>query len=188
MDAACTLYKQKRSCKNVTMDEIAAYCGISKRTLYECFSNKEQLVFESMNRIIQYIYRDCEKLRSTSKHSFEMFFGSIRIVHEYFKDVYCFAQEIRTNYPDIFEQIISSHIVFAKTNMIEFLEQAKKEGFIWKHINEKFFMSILDEYVLFLETGISRRKCSIRRGNDKVHGFIYFDERHIDREGNRIYR
>lgn len=61
MDAACTLYKQKSSCKNVTMDEIAAYCGISKRTLYECFSNKEQLVFERMNRIIQYIYTGIAK-------------------------------------------------------------------------------------------------------------------------------
>ena len=190
MDAACTLYKQKRSCKNVTMDEIAAYCGISKRTLYECFSNKEQLVFESMNRIIQYIYMDCEKLRSTSKHSFEMFFGSIRIVHEYFKDVYCFVQEIRTNYPDIFEQIISSHVVFAKTNMIEFLEQAKKEGFICKHINEKFFMSILEMNMYysskteFLDAnapyGEERIKFmvlyTLMRGISTVKGIEYIDD------------
>lgn len=58
--------------------------------------------------------------------------------------------------------------------------EAYKREILYEHIG--------DEYVLFLETGISRRKCSIRRGNDKVHGFIYFDERHIDREGNRIYR
>ena len=144
MDAACILCEQKRSCKNVTMDEVAAYCGISKRTLYECFSNKEQLILETMNRIIQYMYRDCEKLSRTAKHSFEMFFGSMQIVHEYFKGVYSFAQEIKKNYPDIFEQIISSHIVFAKTNMEAFFGQAKKEGFIRQEINEKFFMSILE--------------------------------------------
>lgn len=52
IDAACILYKQRWSCKNVTMDDVAAYCGMSKRTLYECFSNKEQLVFECVDRII----------------------------------------------------------------------------------------------------------------------------------------
>lgn len=144
IDAACILYKQRRSCKNVTMDEIAAYCGISKRTLYECFSNKEQLVFECVDRIIQYIYKDCEKFSHTAKHSFEMFFGSIRIAHGYLKDVYVFIKEIKTNYPDVFEKLVSSHMVFAKTGMSEFLEQAKKEGFIWKYINERFFISILE--------------------------------------------
>ena len=54
------------------------------------------------------------------------------------------SKMIKTNYPDVFEKLVSSHMVFAKTGMSEFLEQAKKEGFIWKHINERFFISILE--------------------------------------------
>ena len=37
---ACEFLLSKRSCRNVTMDEVASDLGISKRTLYENFENK----------------------------------------------------------------------------------------------------------------------------------------------------
>lgn len=173
MDAACALYKQKRSCKNVTMDEVAAYCGISKRTLYECFNNKEQLLYESMNRIVDCVLRECEQFRLVTKHSFEMFFGSLRIVHKYFKDIYGLALEMRTNYPEVFKKFISSHMVFAKTNMMCFFEQAKKEGFIYEHIDEHFFISVL-EMNMYYSSKIAFLRANAKFGEEKIRFMVLY--------------
>ena len=45
LDTAMTLFKEK-GIKSVRMDDIATAMAISKRTLYEIYSNKEDLLFE----------------------------------------------------------------------------------------------------------------------------------------------
>jgi len=49
LDTAMPLFKQK-GIKSVKMDEIASILSISKRTLYEIYDNKEQLLFEGIKR------------------------------------------------------------------------------------------------------------------------------------------
>lgn len=48
-DFAMEMFK-KRGIKGVTMDEIASSMGISKRTLYEMFENKEELLVNGLLR------------------------------------------------------------------------------------------------------------------------------------------
>lgn len=47
LDTALALFK-RRGIKAVRMDDIATEIGISKRTLYEIYSNKEDLLFECL--------------------------------------------------------------------------------------------------------------------------------------------
>ena len=49
LDTAMSLFK-KRGIKAVRMDDIATDMGISKRTLYEIYSKKEDLLFECVKR------------------------------------------------------------------------------------------------------------------------------------------
>ena len=63
LDAAMNQFKQK-GIRNVRMDDIAIMLGISKRTLYEIYKNKEQLLYEG-------VVRD-EKKRSEIIHSFSL--------------------------------------------------------------------------------------------------------------------
>lgn len=49
IDAAVTLF-EKKGIKGVTMDDIASSFGISKRTLYEVFTDKETLLIECVRR------------------------------------------------------------------------------------------------------------------------------------------
>jgi AcrR family transcriptional regulator len=50
INTACELFMQ-RGMRSVTMDEIAAHVGISKRTLYETFANKDDLLEKSLDYI-----------------------------------------------------------------------------------------------------------------------------------------
>jgi len=47
METAMSLFKQ-HGIKSVKMDDIATELGISKRTLYETYNNKEELLFEGV--------------------------------------------------------------------------------------------------------------------------------------------
>lgn len=43
----------ERGCKNVTMDAVAKHLGMSKRTIYEKFRNKAELLFECCQLLVQ---------------------------------------------------------------------------------------------------------------------------------------
>lgn len=49
---------QEHGAKTVTMDDVAQNCGISKKTLYQHFSNKEIL----LKQIIQYIHNEIQNI------------------------------------------------------------------------------------------------------------------------------
>ena len=50
-----------RGCKSVTMDDIATENGISKRTLYELFSDKSTFLAKYMTKIYIYQIGECSK-------------------------------------------------------------------------------------------------------------------------------
>lgn len=69
---------RKKGLREVTMDEIASIMGISKRTLYELFKNKEQLILE----VLKYDFDESEKksMRIASKSE-----NALDVVYEYSK-------------------------------------------------------------------------------------------------------
>ncbi len=52
--------------KSITMDDIARHLSISKKTLYECFEDKDELVYEAIMHKIEIIQRD---MMQTQKES-----------------------------------------------------------------------------------------------------------------------
>lgn len=145
---ALDLFLAKRSCKNVTMDEIASELGISKRTLYEHFDNKKKLVLECMNFRTDDICQKCEMVKTNAKHAFDYFFKSVRIIQDSFRELVLLTDEIRKVYPEIFKQIVSSHVVFAKTSNEYFFNKAKQDGFIREDVEQKFFVGMLEMNML----------------------------------------
>ena len=48
--------------KNVTMDDLAQKLGISKKTIYDNFSNKQELVAEAANTIFENVSSTIQKI------------------------------------------------------------------------------------------------------------------------------
>lgn len=188
--SALELFLAKRSCKNVTMDEIASELAISKRTLYEHFENKKALILECMNLATNDVYHKCEEMKSESKHAFDYFFRSIGVIQSGLKEVAILANEIKKVYPEIFKQIVSSHVIFAKTNTTFFFNKAKQDGFIRDDIDEQFFISMMEMNMVhssdseFLNKNRNFGEDNIKikvfytiiRGISSVKGVEYVDE------------
>jgi len=74
--------------KSITMDEIAAQLGVSKKTLYQFFSDKNELVESVVMNILGYSREICDKNRETSKDAVHELMQAMDFVHQIFSDMH----------------------------------------------------------------------------------------------------
>src|SRR6476620_472549 len=60
--------------RSVTMDEIAAQMGISKKTLYQFFEDKDALVEAVMQAEMAYMQKECTRQNQESENAIEEMF------------------------------------------------------------------------------------------------------------------
>ena len=74
---ACTELLLEKGIKNLTITEIAKTAGIGKGTVYDYFSNKEEIVFEIIRNFIEehhrYLLSQSDKRTSTKQKIFYLF-------------------------------------------------------------------------------------------------------------------
>lgn len=73
--------------KSITMDEIAAQVGASKKTLYQYFSDKDELVEDVVKSTIAFAQQTCDKNCETSKDAVHELFGAMDMIKEIFSDM-----------------------------------------------------------------------------------------------------
>jgi len=90
------------------MDDIASEVGISKRTLYEQFGDKSQLLNECITRMGKREEEKIKELQSQSANVLEFLFSIHKFRTESRMSIYDnFFQEVKKFYPDVYEGIIS---------------------------------------------------------------------------------
>ncbi len=67
----------------VTMDAIATHLGMSKRTIYERFRDKDELLFAVMNEMIRKQKEMLENILNSSSNVMEAIFTMLRISREH---------------------------------------------------------------------------------------------------------
>lgn len=73
--------------KSITMDEIATQLGVSKKTLYQFFSDKDELVEDIVKDTLRSSQEICEKNRKDSKDAVFELFGAMDMVQQMFSDM-----------------------------------------------------------------------------------------------------
>ena len=114
-------------CKSVTMDEVAAANGISKRTLNEHFKDKTNLLEECLLMMEEKMLG--EKAFSGSKSIIEL----VCLEHESQSDMMInmrirFFEELKKYYPALYEKMHKRFTDFHKVTTRKFLERGQKEG------------------------------------------------------------
>ena len=114
-------------CKSVTMDEVAAANGISKRTLYEHFKDKTNLLEECSLMMEEKMKMLGEKAFSGSKSIIEL----ICLEHESQSDMRIrFFEELKKYYPALYEKKITSVLlIFTRLLQENSLKEGRKRGF-----------------------------------------------------------
>jgi AcrR family transcriptional regulator len=135
--------------KSVTMDDISNELGMSKKTIYQFFADKSNLVKETVSRHIQMEKHACSGMLTQQDNPIDFMlaltenFGDLKKqinpgvlfdLKKYFKESWDVLNEFRVNF--IFEQIIQN------------LRKGKELGYYHQNLNEvliaRFYIHLVD--------------------------------------------
>ena len=132
--------------KSITMDDIAFEMGISKKTIYKYFSNKELLIEESTQMVHEEVRETIESTVAKNHNAIEENFEIQRMFKEMFKysetsPVY----QLKKHYPEVYQRVVG--------NQIEICQGCFRDN-ILKGISEGLYRDTIDveNYVKFYYT------------------------------------
>lgn len=132
--------------KSITMDDIAFEMGISKKTIYKYFSNKELLIEESIQMVHEEVAETIESIVAKNHNAIEENFEIRRMFKEMFKysetsPVY----QLKKHYPEVYQRVVG--------NQIEICQGCFRDN-IFKGISEGLYLENIDveNYVKFYYT------------------------------------
>lgn len=124
----------EKGIKDVKMDDIASMLSVSKRTIYELFSDKEELLLEALKLQQKILRKEAKALIRSSKHIldiilnlYELYLGLLKKINKKF-----FTELER--YPNIYQRNKRRE---AKNNkkFIAWMEAGRKQGMFRKDAN-----------------------------------------------------
>jgi len=148
----------KKGIKSVRMDDIAALLSISKRTLYEIFNDKEELLYDCVIHLHNEKKRKIEGVIKGADNIMEIVLRSFQFHINMFKTISPdFIFEVR-KYSRI-QQYIANERDLNSQKVVEFFQKGVEQGFFRSDINYELlvdwsryqgdFMSMSDIYQKF---------------------------------------
>lgn len=132
----------QRGIRSVRMDDIAHECGISKRTLYEMYKDREALIEESLSKYIaeaKLSNIENSKAAENILHAFWLVFTN----NNPYGITHTIVEELKRYYPKLMERLlIMSHEDIVHDTQ-EKLSEGVRDGLIMPHLDLEFFSRAL---------------------------------------------
>lgn len=134
------------------MDDVAKENGISKRTLYELFTDKSDLLEQCIGYLHCHMMQYSAKMEEDSQNLLELLFK----IHETQSDVIInlkrnFFMELKRYYYPIYKKTVEKFTVYHREKTIEYLKQGQKEGLVIENINIDLVTKIIIEISNIIE-------------------------------------
>ncbi|UGU17252.1 TetR/AcrR family transcriptional regulator [Sinomicrobium kalidii] len=116
--------------KSVTMDDISAEMGISKKTVYQFFRNKSDLVGHCCKHILNIIAKDIEEVESWTLNPIEEMYEARKVLLRRLKNektspVY----QLQKYYPKIFESLRKERFDMMDGCVVNNLKKGMEQGY-----------------------------------------------------------
>ncbi len=129
--------------KSVRMDDIASQLGMSKRTLYELFGDKEELLYLSMSRYVQLEAQRHSELAKKGSNVLDSLF----IVLSYIVDKSAVSTRLMNNlhkfYPNVCEKIAMESHQTRTENIRHMISRGVEQGLFVDSFDPDFAISAL---------------------------------------------
>lgn len=135
VESSIRLFLQ-RGCKSVTMDDIVEENGISKRTLYEIFEDKNSLLMECLETVYSRTKTITDHIFATSNNVFELIFRTYECQSDSGYHLrLSFLTELKKYYPEVYEQLMAKFSKYHYENTIKFISRGQAEGLIMEQLD-----------------------------------------------------
>ncbi|MET0243325.1 MAG: TetR/AcrR family transcriptional regulator [Flavitalea sp.] len=122
--------------RSVTMDEIATQLGMSKKTIYQYFSDKDELVDAVIAEVIEFSRECCEKDQIESPNAIAEVFRAVDMMNEIFRNMNPGIMfDLERYHPKTFKRFIDHKNKFLFQTIRLNLERGIQEGYYRPEIN-----------------------------------------------------
>jgi len=121
----------------VTMDMLSAKMGISKRTIYEVFRDKDELLKEVLSWMFDKQYKLLMKILSESKNVIEAIFKMIDLMSHHFQNMSpAFQLDIKRYHNDVFKKLDDKSMPpYSRENQEIIIARGIEEGIFRSNID-----------------------------------------------------
>lgn len=122
--------------KSITMDEIASQLGVSKKTLYQFYADKDELVTAVAGEWIQMSENCCNSYREGSKNAIDEVFKGLDFVQEMFSNMNPgMLYDLQKFHPQAFKRFLTHKNKFLYDMIRSNLERGVVEGLYREDLN-----------------------------------------------------
>lgn len=133
----------QKGIRHVKMDDVAKELGISKRTLYEIFDKKEDLLYEGVKFYLGDRRTQMEVKAQECKNVMEIILLAYKLKVEEFRQTNpCFYTDL-VKYPKVARYLAQQNQQML-TNMTKFIERGIEEGYFRKEVNPELVARLFD--------------------------------------------
>ncbi|MEO5646837.1 MAG: TetR/AcrR family transcriptional regulator [Chitinophagaceae bacterium] len=121
---------RKYGIRSITMDEIATQLGISKKTIYQSYADKDELVEAVIGHIISHNQGSCSRDSKLAKNAIHEVFLIMEMMKEIFESLNpSIFYDLERNHPKAYLQFLQHKHEFILKNIRENLRRGINEGY-----------------------------------------------------------
>lgn len=149
----------------ITMDDVANACGISKKTLYAHFENKQMLVDVAITSLIDEMTRQYTELGNGAGNAIDEVMSMAQATEKIFRQMsFRMLEELQKYYNDTWKKIGGFYDEAAKQFVLRNLERGQQEALYHTHFDN----GIIADMRMQLLQCIHRETSNIAN----LHGFL----------------
>ena len=161
---------QQYGIKSVTMDDVARHLGISKKTLYEYFQDKEDLVRKVVLLDHEKLNKFFGDISDGTLNAVEELLELYKLIHHMFRDYNpSMEYDIRKYYPDLFNNMKKIRRKRMFETVYHNLKKGKSEGLYRKEMDSRIIAKL---HVLRIENMFENELFTVK----EITSFKFFHE------------
>jgi len=161
--------------KSVTMDQIAREAGMSKKTIYQEFADKKQLVYETFSQELEVNACKMKQLEDEVDGVIEHLIVFSKFLKDHFTDMHPMVlNEIKRYYPESWALFEKYKEEYAINNIENLIEKGKQLGYFRPKINSRLLAMMRLEQISFLFDPIKFNPVRINLGEMQFQIFEHF--------------
>ena len=152
--------------KSITMDDIARELGISKKTIYKYFHNKEVLIEEGTEIIHQKIHFIIDEIVAKNYNAIAENFEIRRMFKEMFQTIdNSPVYQLKRHYPEIHSKMIANELEDCNTMFKQNIVKGMKQGLYRKNLDVEVYAKFYYLLIFSIKENTASEKESVKLEN-----------------------
>ncbi|MBR1770388.1 MAG: TetR/AcrR family transcriptional regulator [Bacteroidales bacterium] len=133
-----------KDCKDISVDSIAENIGMSKRTVYENFSSKNEIIRETLMHFLRIEHENIQRILEEEPNPLkQILLTSFTVIRNASQISVARLNNLKKHYPEIADELIKVWADFSHEVTLKSYYRAQEEGYIFKDIAPEFLMALL---------------------------------------------